>query len=100
MKAQKIKIQQYQKLLTITLVLILSLFVLCQTANAQNAPNDKSLKSYKKPPNLKKYFQEKYKDQMDTDMITSDLQETPYGPRGYLHLRGHMRPRNVGPMSG
>ena len=100
MKAQKIKIQQYQKLLTITLVLILSLFVLCQTANAQNAPNDKSLKSYKKPPNLKKYFQDKYKDQIDMDMITSNLQETPQGPRGKLHLSGHIKPKNVEATSG
>ncbi len=56
MKAQKSKIQHYQRLLTITSVLILSLFVLCQTTHAQNAPNDKSLKSYKMPPNLKNIF--------------------------------------------
>src|SRR3990172_1902978 len=100
MKAQKIKIQQYQKLLTITSVLILSLFISCQTTYAQDAVKDKSLKSYKKPPNLKKYFQDKYKDQIDMDRLTSDLQETPQGPRGYLHLGGHIRPRNVEATSG
>ena len=55
---------QYQKLLTITAVLILSWALFCLTSYAQTEVQDKSLKSYKLPPRLKNYLQEKYKGQI------------------------------------
>ena len=84
---------QYQKLLTITAVLILSWALFCLTSYAQTEVQDKSLKSYKLPPRLKNYLQEKYKGQIKE--VSSALLETPQGPRGYLDIRGHIKPRNV-----
>ncbi len=94
--------QQSKSRMIIASALIL-LFMFCQIAFAQNAPNDKSLKSYKLPPNLKKHLQDKYKDKDGKDQITrisSNLQETPQGPRGRLWLSGHIRPKNFEATSG
>ena len=74
---------------------ILLLSAIIFSIHAQAEVHDKSLKSYKLPPNLKKYFQDKYKDQIDKDSPTSKLQETPHGPRGTLHVSGNFRVKNI-----
>ncbi len=83
-----------KKILTFISFLSLSFVVLCHVVSAQSAPTgtgttDKSLKGYKLPPNLKKYFIGKYKDQIDD--ISSNLQETPQGPRGTMYISGHIK---------
>lgn len=79
----------------IALFLVLAFLVFKDVTYAQTPLIDKSLKSYKKPANIKKYFEDKYKDQMDVGSLTSDLQETPQGPRGNLHISGHFKVKNV-----
>ncbi len=85
---------QYLKILTSTSALVLLFSIFCLGARAQSAPTgtgttDKSLKAYKLPPNLKKYFHDKYNDQIDD--ISSNLQETPQGPRGTMYISGHIK---------
>lgn len=94
--------QQSQSLRFITSALIL-IFILCQASFAQEAAKDKSLKSYKLPSNLKKHLQDKYKDKDNKDQIeeiSSTLRETPLGPKGRLHLSGHIKPKNYEAASG
>lgn len=75
----------------ILLFLVLTLFVFHETTYAQNAPKDKSLRSYKLPSNIKRHLVEKYKKSKDRiDSVMSNLQETPRGPRGRLSFRGHI----------
>lgn len=93
---------QCVKLILTTASLLLIIFILCSTSYAQANPpqtevHDKSLKSYKLPPNLKKHLQKKHKDQIEE--VTSDLQETPQGPRGSLIITGHIKPKNVESLS-
>jgi len=81
-----------------TISSLLALCVLCNTSSAQTDPaqakvHDKSLKTYKLPPNLKKHLQEKYKDQIKE--VTSNIQETPQGPRGTLGIMGNIKPKNA-----
>jgi hypothetical protein len=91
-------IRQNLKLLTTALILVLSLAVFYESGHAQTEVHDKSLKSYKLPPNLKKHLQEKYKNQIKE--ITSNIQETPQGPRGSLDIMGHILPKNIESTSG
>jgi hypothetical protein len=86
-----------------TTLLLLGLCVLCHTGSAQSDPtqaevHDKSLKSYKLPPNLKKHLQEKYKDQIYE--VSSNIQETPQGPRGTLNISGHIKQKKFETTSG
>lgn len=48
-------------------------------------------KRYKLPPNLKKHYSEKY----DIKDISSTIQETPDGPKGYLMLDGKIKPSKI-----
>lgn len=60
---------------------------------AANDISDKSLKNYKMPPNLKQYFVDKYSGQFSD--IYSTVRETPYGPRGKVHIMGRIKHASV-----
>ncbi len=48
-------------------------------------------KSYKLPPNLQKHFSDKY----DIRHISSTVEETPDGPKGYFHINGNIKPKSL-----
>jgi len=73
-------------------VVLIALFLLSGLAIA--GQNDTSFvkdnKPYKLPPNLKKYLIDKY---TNISELSSTLQETPLGPRGYIFIAGNIRPK-------
>ena len=61
---------------------------------AQGAPERSEGKgSYRLPPNLLRYLQEKYI--AVDDLLVSTLRETPDGPLGHINIRGRITPRSA-----
>jgi hypothetical protein len=58
----------------------------------QDAVSVKSLKNYEMPSDMQQYFQNKYSKQVER--VGCNFHGTPYGPKGYLSVVGHLVIKN------
>jgi Zn-dependent metalloprotease len=76
------------------MALISALLIFGQTVSAQNEPNVIAQPFKINGKDVKEYLMEKYKLHKD-DVVSTDIQQTPNGPSGKLHLRGNIKPKDV-----